>query len=131
MLKKFRNSALTLGIATYLFLFWTSPATAAMVDSTLSNSSDFNSSRILEIAKIQSVLENKIVMDKLIAHGFSTDEIRGKLGQMNDEQIHMLAQASDNVLAGGDGVGLLIGVLLVILLVIVILKLLNKEIVVR
>lgn len=131
MLKQFRNSTLALGIVTYLLLFWTSPAAAAMMDSALSNGPASNSARNLEISKIQSVLENKIVMDKLSAYGLSADEIRSKLCQMTDDQIHMLAQASDNVPAGGDAVGLLVGVLLVILLVIVILKLLNKEIVVR
>jgi hypothetical protein len=131
MLKKFRNSTLAFGIVAYLLLFWTSPATAAMMDSTLSNGPDALQIRTMEINKIQRALENRLVADKLAAHGLKADEINGKLSQMNDEQIHMLAQASDNVLAGGDGVGLLIGVLLVILLVIVILKLLNKEIVVR
>ncbi len=43
----------------------------------------------------------------------------------------MLAQASDQVLKGGDGIGVVIGVLVIILLVIVILKLLNKEIIIR
>jgi hypothetical protein len=50
---------------------------------------------------------------------------------MTDDQIHMLAQASDNVLAGGDGIGVVIGVLVIILLVVVIMKLLNKEIIIR
>jgi hypothetical protein len=131
MLKKFRNSTLALGIVTYLLLFWTSPGTAAMIDSTLSNGPESSQIRIMEISKIQTVLENKVVTDKLSAYGLSADEIRSKLSQMTDDQVHMLAQASDNVLAGGDGLGLLIGVLLIILLVIVILKLLNKEIVVR
>jgi hypothetical protein len=39
---------------------------------------------------------------------------------MTDEQIHMLAQASDDVLAGGDGLAVLIALLLIALIVILI-----------
>jgi hypothetical protein len=45
--------------------------------------------------------------------------------------LRTLAQASDRLLAGGDGVGFVIGVLIIVLLVIIILKLLNKEIIIR
>jgi hypothetical protein len=43
----------------------------------------------------------------------------------------MLAAASQDVMAGGDGLGLIIGVLIIIILFIVILKLLNKEIIIK
>ena len=59
------------------------------------------------------------------------EEFQGKLARMSDDQIHLLAQASDNVLAGGDGIGVVIGVLVIILLVIVILKPLNKDIIIK
>ena len=48
-----------------------------------------------------------------------------------NEQIHLRAQASDDILIGGNGVGLAIGILLAILLVVVILKLMDKTVVVR
>jgi hypothetical protein len=131
MLKNFRNSILAVGIATYLLLCWTSPAMAGLVGSALSHESGNSQTRNIHIDKIRRVLENKVVTDRLIAYGLTPDEVKGKINQMSDNQIHMLAQASDNVLAGGDGVGVVIGVLLIILLVIVILKLLNKEIVIR
>ena len=42
----------------------------------------------------------------------------------------MLAKASEKVLAGGD-IGLVIGILLVDILLVILLKLLNKEIIIR
>jgi hypothetical protein len=84
-----------------------------------------------ELNTIQAALENKLVQEKLLAYGLSADEVSAKLSSLSPSQIHVLAQASDDVLAGGDGIGLIIGVLIIIILVIIILKLLNKEIIIR
>ncbi|MEE4607735.1 MAG: PA2779 family protein [Desulfobacteraceae bacterium] len=131
MLKKFRNAALALGIAVYLMCLWTSPAAAGLMGSSLSAGAQADSVRMFEIDKIQKALEQRIVADKLAACGMDPAEIKSKLSQMSDDQVHMLAQASENVLAGGNGIGVVIGVLVIILLVIVIMKLLNKEIIIR
>jgi hypothetical protein len=131
MLKNFRNATLALGIAVYLMCLWTSPAAAGLMGSSLSDGSSSESVRRVEIERIQKALEQKVVTDKLVACGMNPAEIQSKLSQMSDDQIHMLAQASDNVLAGGNGIGVVIGVLVIILLVIVIMKLLNKEIIIR
>ncbi|MDD2603741.1 MAG: PA2779 family protein [Desulfobacterales bacterium] len=131
MLKNFRNATLALGIAVYLMCLWTSPAAAGLMGSSLSSGSPSGSMRMVEIEKIQKALEQEIVTDKLVACGMNPAEIESKLSRMTDDQIHMLAQASDNVLAGGDGIGVVIGVLVIILLVVVIMKLLNKEIIIR
>ena len=49
---------------------------------------------------------------------------------MTDGQIHLLAQALDDVLAGGE-FGLIIAILLIILLVIVILEVSGHSVVVK
>lgn len=131
MLKKFRNTALALGFTTYFFIFLSAPAMAGLVDSALADGSEVNQVRKVEIEKIQTALEKQVVIDKLSTFGLHPDEIKNKLSRMSDAQVHLLAQASDDVLAGGDGVGFVIGLLLVVLLVIVILKLMNKEVIVR
>jgi CHASE3 domain sensor protein len=84
-----------------------------------------------EVIKIQLALENEMVKAKLTAFGLTSEEVQQKLQDMDDQQISLLAQASEDVLAGGDGLGIVIGVLLIILLVIVILKLMNKSVVVK
>jgi hypothetical protein len=132
MLKKFRIPFLALFMAGYLTFFYTSPATAGMIDSAFSEKNTSNMTvRDLEILKIQRALENKVVQEKLKAYGLSEEEIKGKLSSLSDSEIHTLASASEKVLAGGDGIGFVIGVLVVIILIIVILKLLNKEIIIR
>ena len=50
---------------------------------------------------------------------------------MSDADLHTLATASRGLPSGGDGLGALIGVLVIVLLVIVILKLLNKEVIIK
>lgn len=116
-------------MATFLFLLTASPAMAAMVDSAVQATGGVANGK--DIETVQRVLEHKIVQEKLMAYGLSPDEVSAKLQYMTDGQVHLLAQASDRVLAGGDGVEVVIGVLVVIILVIIILKLLNKEIIIK
>ncbi len=88
--------------------------------------------RAAEIAKVQAFLERKVVLQKLVDYGVSPEEAMAKVGSMSDGDLHRLASLTDRVAAGADSaVGLLIGVAVLIILIIVILKLMNKEIVVR
>ncbi len=131
MVSKFRIPLLALAMAGYLSFLLTSPAVAGMVGSMGSPEFQASETRGDEIKKIQLALENELVQAKLKAYGLTAEEIQNKIQDMTDNQISLLAQASDNVLAGGDGLGLLIGVLVVVLLIIVIVKLLNRSIVIR
>ncbi|WP_028950116.1 PA2779 family protein [Sulfurihydrogenibium subterraneum] len=132
MINKFKKASIAFAMAGYMTLLSTAPAPAAMVDSVMSqNQSVIENQREAEINKIQRALENQLVREKLKAYGLTDEEVKQKLDKMSDQQIHMLAQASDKVLAGGDAIGAVIGVLIIVLLIIVILKLLNKEIIIR
>lgn len=84
-----------------------------------------------EIAKVQAFLESKVVMQKLVDYGVSPEEAMAKVRSMSEGDLHRLASLTDRVAAGADSLGFLIGVAILIILVIVILKLMNKEIVVR
>jgi len=132
MISKFRIPLLALTAAIYLSAFLTSPAIAGMVGSIYSPEFDpGGGARADEIRKIQLALESEMVRAKLAAFGLTAEEVQKKLHDMDDQQVSLLAQASDDVLAGGDGIGVVIGVLLIILLVIVILKLMDKSIVIK
>jgi predicted PurR-regulated permease PerM len=131
MLSRFRIPLLACVVAIYFFAFVTSPAIAGLVGSIGSPEFDSAGTRTDEIVKIQLALENEMVKAKLTAFGLTSEEVQQKLQDMDDQQISLLAQASEDVLAGGDGLGIVIGVLLIILLVIVILKLMNKSVVVK
>ena len=85
-----------------------------------------------DLAKVRSFLENKIVVQKLIDYGVSPEEAKAKVEAMSAQDLHRLASLTDRAAAGTDsGIGILIGIAVLIILIIVILKLMNKEIIVR
>ena len=129
MLRFFRRPLLVLGVAGWFFTFNSDPAVAGLGSS--QTASEEIIKREEDLAKVQRVLESKELQEKLKAYGLTKEEVEQKLSQLSDEQIHMLAKASDRVLAGGDGIGLAIGILVVAILLVILLKLLNKEIIIR
>jgi hypothetical protein len=131
MWKRLRNPALALAIACWFFLFNSAPAVAGLVGSKPASEEVSKINREEDIRTIQRALESKIVQEKLKAYGLSKEEIEKKLSEMDDQQIHILARASEKVLAGGDVLGTVIAVLLIAILVVLLLKLLNKEIIIR
>ncbi len=130
MLSLFRRRLLVLGVAGWFFAFNSSPALAGLVGSKPA-SETLTMKREEDIAKIQRALESKQLQEKLRAYGLTKEEVEKKLSELNDEQIHMLAKASDKVLAGGDAIGIAIGILIIAILLVILLKLLNKEIIIR
>jgi hypothetical protein len=132
MISMMRNRVLTLVVTIYMIGFIASPAWAALIPSKTSlHNAAANAQVQQDIEKVQLALENKLVQEKLRANGLMPGEVKAKLSTMSPAQVHLLAQASDDVLAGGDGVGVVIGVLIIIILIIVILKLTNHEIIIK
>jgi hypothetical protein len=130
MWKRLRNPMLVLAIAGWFSLFNSAPAVAGLVGSKPASEEVSKINREEDIKTIQRALESKIVQEKLKAYGLSKEEIEKKLSEMDDQQIHTLAKASEKVLAGGD-LGLVIALLVIAILVVILLKLLNKEIIIR
>jgi hypothetical protein len=103
-------------------------AEAGVIASSLSDAG----SRVEDMAKVQSFLENKVVVQKLVDYGISPAEAMAKVRAMSAQDLHRLAALTDRAPAGADsGIGILIGLAVLIILVIVIFKLMNKEVVVR
>jgi len=87
---------------------------------------------IEDMAKVQSFLENKVVVQKLVDYGVSPAEAMAKVKAMSAQDLHRLASLTDRAAAGTDSaIGFLIALAILIILIIVILKLMNKEVVVR
>jgi hypothetical protein len=107
------------------------PAFAGLAPSQPSGETSITSARDADVIAVQRALEHKVVAQKLRDYGLTPDEVRARLATMSDQDLHQLASATKGLPSGGDGVGALIGILIVVLLVIIILKLMNKEIVVR
>lgn len=87
--------------------------------------------READIARIQRVLESKLVSDKLSDAGLTQDEINSKISQLSDEEVHSFASQLDSLYPGGDALGVVIGLLIIVILVLVILKLSDRKIVIR
>jgi len=90
--------------------------------------------RAADIEKIQNVLEEKLVSQKLEDLGFSTKEVKERLSRLSNEQIHNYAQKLDELRAGGfhDGGGReyhyeLNHVILILLLVLLILLIVSVQ----
>jgi hypothetical protein len=85
-----------------------------------------------DIGKLQAFLEQKIVLQKLTDYGVSAEEAMAKIRSMSDSDLHRLASLSDRVAEGADSaLGFLIGVAVLVILIVVIIKLMNKEIIIR
>jgi hypothetical protein len=63
----------------------------------------FASDRDSDLQKIQTVIEMKMVGERLKDLGFTEDEINKKLNQLSDSQLHQLALQLDELKVGGDG----------------------------
>ena len=85
-------------------------------------------SRVEDMAKVQSFLENKVVVQKLVDYGVSPAEAMAKVKSMSAQDLHRLASLTDRAAAGtSDALGFLIGLAILVILIIVIFKLMNKE----
>ena len=87
--------------------------------------------RAAEIAKVQTVLEQKVVMQKLLDYGVSSEEAMAKVRSMSESDLHRIATLTDRVAAGADGVGFVIGLAVLVILILVILMLMNRHVVIR
>src|SRR3990172_7959254 len=97
-----------------------------------SHGSDGVTVRDADIGKIQEFLEKKIVLQKLTDYGVSAGEGVAKVRAMSDRDLHRLASLTDRTAEGADSaLGFLIGLGILIILIIVIIKLMNKEVVIR
>jgi hypothetical protein len=106
------------------------PAHAALIESQLS-AGHVVSQRVVDLEAVRQALEHEVVAQRLIDYGFSQQEVQLKLQTMTDAQLHQLASAADTLAEGGDGLGVVVTLLVIILLVIVILKLTDKQIIVK
>ena len=107
------------------------PAAAGLAPSRLSGETAITSARDADMLAVQRALENKLVAQKLRDYGVSPAEVELRLASMSDEDLHTLATTSRGLPSGGDALGTLVALLIIVLLVIVILKLMNKEVIVK
>lgn len=131
MISIMRNRILATFVTVHMVFFMTSPAFAALIPSMGSNGHTASDTLQKDINTIQQALETKMVQEKLKAYGLTASEVAAKIPSMTPDQIHTLATASNDVLSGGDGLGVIIALLVIIILIIIIMKLLNHDIIIK
>jgi hypothetical protein len=100
---------------------------ASFVPSDQSDRSSSLTSRQEDMATIQKALEQKLVQARLRDLGYTDDEIKARLDQLSDAEVHSLATQLDSLAPAGE-LGLVIGILIIIILVIVIVMLIDHRI---
>jgi len=83
-----------------------------------------------DLERIQRFLEMKVVKDRLEKFGYTPEEIRQRLDNLSDHQVHQMAQQIDELRVGGDGLGVVVALLVIVILVIIILQLTGHKVIV-
>ena len=81
-----------------------------------------------DVAKVQQVLEDKMVRERLKDLGYTEEEISARLDQLSDQELHALAAQLDTLTAGGSTEAVVIIVLLVAILIVLVLVFYGKRI---
>ncbi len=80
--------------------------------------------RTADFQKVQAILETKVAKQRLQDLGFSEQEIKSRLSQLSDQQLHKLALNIDELKVGkDDALFVIIGLLVIVILVVVLLNL--------
>ena len=128
-MKTIRRSFLSRSLPVHLvavllvFSIFTVPAEAMFVPSAphqeAQNAPAGSAERTADLAKIQKTLESKIIQQKLMDFGLSSEEAMARINKLSDSQISLLASHVDALQAGGMRDNTLILVLLLILLIVI------------
>jgi hypothetical protein len=98
----YRLSTIILILAAFTPVFLISKsAECAMADSQMIFPTGKTYLREINEEKVRSMLENKIVAERLRNFGLSKEEVMVKMANMSDGQIHQLASLSDRIPSGG------------------------------
>jgi hypothetical protein len=85
--------------------------------------------RAADLAKIQKVLELKAVGERLTQLGLAQEEIKNRLDQLSDQQIHQAALQLDDLKVGqGDALGIIIALLVIAILLVILLNLTGRRV---
>ncbi len=79
----------------------------------------------------QRVLESELVSQKLIRVGLTSDEVKDRLAELSDAELHQFAKQVDSLYPGGSASGVIIAVLVIAILILVILKLTDHKIIIK
>ena len=125
-----RRIALLAAFAFTIFAVCPPQSRAALIESRTADGQTI-SQRADDLEAVRALLEQEVVVQRLADYGYSKEEAMQKIATASDQQLHQLASLSDNLSAGADGLGVIVTLLVIVLLVVVILKISDREIIVR
>lgn len=120
------------GIALYLVLAMSVLSVVPRVDAAMVESGfmNLNQQRQEDLDRIQRFLESKIVSERLKALGYDQDEIKQKLSQLSNEELHQFASSVEQLRTAGDGLGVVVTLLVIAILVVLLLQLTGHRVIV-
>jgi hypothetical protein len=81
-----------------------------------------------DLETIRAALEHKVVAQRLLDLGYTSEEVMTRLSEMTDAQMHGFAQRLDELRVGGDGTGVIIFLLVVIIGVLIYLQVTGRKV---
>jgi Flp pilus assembly protein TadB len=100
-------------------------AEASFVPSDQSSSSF---SRQEDMATIRTALEHKLVKERLKDLGYTDEEIKARLDQLSEADLHGLATQLDALVPAGDGFEVAVIILLIVILIVLVLIVAGKRV---
>ncbi len=115
-----------------LVMGWFPPEGSAMLAPATTSVTVSDPSRAEDLQRIQRVLENKLVQQRLEDYGLTPEEITARLTRLSDAQLHQMAAQIDALMPGGDaGFGIVIALLVIAILAVILIYLLGNRIEIR
>lgn len=84
--------------------------------------------RLAEINRISSLLDEETVKNRLVKLGLKPEEIKSKLADLDDEELSRLAGQAEKIQAGGSGAGIFLALIFILFLVWVVIYLAEHEV---
>lgn len=89
------------------------------------------SARRADLDRIRTVLENRLVAQRLSDLGLSATQVSERMSDLSDEEVHQIATRLDALTPGGDtALGVIIALLVIAILVIVVIQLSGHKVVI-
>jgi len=109
----------TLVVTTFPIVWVPQEGMAMLAPATSATSETGSDPRAEDLQKVQRVLENKLVQQRLEDFGLTPEEVNAKLAGLSDAQLHQMASQLDALMPGGQ-MSLLLTLLLVLVIIILI-----------
>jgi uncharacterized membrane protein YcaP (DUF421 family) len=93
-----------------------------------SDQSSSSFSREEDMVTIRTALEHKLVKERLRDLGYTEQEIKARLDQLSEAELHGLATQLDALVPAGDGFEVAVIILLIAILVVLVLMVTGKRV---